>query len=352
MSHSMITTLNIEASSIRFLTVKGRRVERWGNVPLPPGLVKDTVVADPVQVGTMLGELFTLAGISKSGVVVSLTGLRTIFRILTLPKTRGASQMKEAVHWAAKRELPIPLEELHLSWQTIGDQDGEQRVFVLGTPRSLLDTFSQALSKAGIKPHAVELKPLALTNLANQARAAIVDLERDSTSIVILVDGVPEVMHTLVTRQGGLALEDRLQKLAEDLSRTIGFHRRVHPEHSLDSTTPILLTGEVAGDPSVLDLVRRSTGRSIEFPQPALECPPDLLLPQYAVNIGLALRELRCGKLDEAGTSFSCPIKLDLLRSEHGRWWQGATARSLPSVLIMLIGQAFRYAMSIVHLTR
>lgn len=311
-----ITTLNIEASSARVLNIRGRRVRRWGEVPLAHGAVRDAIVVDPAGVGSAIDGLFRSSRISKSGVLVSLTGFRSVTRIVTLPKL-PATLMKEAIRWTARREMPIPLEELYLSWQVIGTQNTEQTIFLLGTPRSLLDSFYQALQKARIKPRAVDLKPLALARLVNRAEAIIINLEIESTSTTILVKGIPEVMHTMIVGSEELLLEKRAQKLTDDLSRTVSFYNNAHPEHPLSSETPAFLTGEMVNDPKVVDLVQKNIDYPVESPALGVKFSPDLPVPQYAVNIGLALREMLPRKRDKAALSHSCSIKVNVLPVQY-----------------------------------
>jgi type IV pilus assembly protein PilM len=312
-----ITTLNVEASSVRVLSIRGRRVRRWGNVPLPPGLIRDTLVVDPVGVGAAIDELFRSAKVSKSGVLVSLTGFRSVSRVVTLPKL-SATLMKEAIAWAVRREMPVPLDELYLSWQVIGAQDTEQTIFLLGTPRSLLDPFYQSLQKAGIKPRAVELKPLALARMVNRVEAIIIALETESMSTIILVKGIPEVMHTIVVKPEGLLLDDRVQKLTDDLSRTVSFYNNAHPQHVLSPATPIFLTGEMVSDP-VVDLVQKTIKYPVESPVLGVEFSPEFPFPQYAANIGLALREMLPKKRDKATLVYSCPINVNVLPTNYPR---------------------------------
>ncbi len=311
-----ITTLNIEASSARFISVVGRRIERWGTILLSPGLVRDTLVADPAALGSALDDLFRSARVSKNGVVVSITGLRSVSRMVTLPKMR-TSQMNEAVRWAARREMPVPLDDLHLSWQVIGTTGAEQSVFLLGTPRSLLDTVFRALKIGGIKPGAVDLKPLALARMVSRAEAIIIDLEGESTSIILLVDGIPEVMHTIIVRQEGLLAEDRAQKLTEDLSRTLRFYNNAHPDRPLGPATPAFLTGELASYPSVVELVQKSIGYPIETAAAYVQYSADLPVPQYAVNIGLALREMPAGRGNRMSPGRLQAIKVNVLPPEY-----------------------------------
>lgn len=311
-----ITTLNIEASSARVLNIRGRRVRRWGDIPLAHGAVRDDLVVDPAGVGSAINSLFRSSKMSKSGVLVSLTGFRSVTRTVTLPKL-SPTLMKEAIRWTARREMPIPLEELYISWQVIGTQDAEQTIFLLGTPRSLLDSFYQALRKARIKPRAIELKPLVLARLVKRTEAIIIDLENESISTTILVKGIPEVIHTMIVGSEGLLLEDRIQKLTDDLSRTVSFYNNSHPEHPLNSETPAFLTGEMASDPVLVDLVQKSTGYPIESLALGVKLPPKLPVPQYAVNIGLALRKMLPRKRNKAALGHSCSIKVNVLPAQY-----------------------------------
>lgn len=311
-----ITTLNIEASSARLLSVSGRRVKKWGEVPLPAGSVRDALILDPVGVGSAIDDLFKSTGMSRSGVLVSLTGFGSVFRIATLPRL-NAKIISEAIQWAARREMPVPLPKLHLSWQVIDTQDTEQRIFLLGTPRSLLDPFYQALRQAGIKPRAIELKPLALARMVNRVEAIIINLEDESTSTTVLLNGIPEVMHTIMVKTEDLLLEDRIQKLTEELTRTVSFYNSAHPEHSLSPATPAFLTGEMASQPTVVALVQKSIKYPVESLTSGIQFPPDLPVPRYAVNIGLALREIPPGRGDKATPVNSCPLKINVLPTEY-----------------------------------
>ena len=337
-----VTTLNIEASSIRLLSVKGKQVQRWESKPLPPGLVRDTLIADPEAVASVIDDLFSSTGTSKNGVVVSLTGLRSVSRIVALPKLRRA-RMKEAIRWAARRELPISLDEVHLSWQAIDNRDGEVRFFLLGTPRRLIETLLQALWKAGIKPRSINLKPLVLARMVNQPEAIIIDMESESTSFLILVEGIPQVMHTMISPQEGLLLDDIIKKVIEDLSRTIMFYDNSHPEQSISFATPVFLTGEMASDPVVTELIRKSVKYSVESPAPDVECSAKLPVSQYAVNIGLALSKMPPSKLNKASLDHSCPVSINILPSEYRRrWWQGIKKKSYKIKTLSLRGGTSR----------
>ncbi len=75
MYDKMYVTLNISSTSIRLLSVAGRKVMKWGSMPLPTGLVKDGLVLRPRVVGAVISALFKSTGVPKKRVIASLTGL-------------------------------------------------------------------------------------------------------------------------------------------------------------------------------------------------------------------------------------------------------------------------------------
>jgi Tfp pilus assembly PilM family ATPase len=64
----MYVTLDVSANTIRILSVKGRRVKKWGSMPLPAGLVRDGHILDTKAVGAAINALFKSTGVPKKRV--------------------------------------------------------------------------------------------------------------------------------------------------------------------------------------------------------------------------------------------------------------------------------------------
>jgi len=286
----MYVTLNITAKSIRLLSVKGREVEKWGSVALPPGLVKDGLILQPKVVGSAISALLKSAKVPKQRVIISLTGLSFTYRLLSLPRTKPAL-LEEAIQRSARREIPLPVEELYLSWQAINGGHDELDVFILGVPRNPINAVVQTLKEAGVESYIVDLKPLALARAANRGDALIVDLEPDCFDVVLVANGIPTVIHTITPRGEGANLEDNIQRLTDELSKTVKFYNSSHPQAPLSPTTPLLLTGELATDANTSKLIQAEIEYPLKPLVPPLELPPTLPVALYAANIGLALKK-------------------------------------------------------------
>ena len=174
----MYVTLNIGTSTIKLLSVQRGKVDKWGKVPLSPGLVRNGLILQPEAVGEAISDLFKSTNVPRQPVIASLTGISFTYRIISLPRMKPAL-LREAIPRAARKEMPLPLEELYLSWQAIGSAQDNLDFLILGVPQHPIDTMVQTLALAGVKPLLVDLSPLALARAANRAGAIIVDLEPD-----------------------------------------------------------------------------------------------------------------------------------------------------------------------------
>ena len=285
-------TVNIEERSLRLLTVKGRKVQKWGQVPLEPGLVENGLVRDPAQVGLALEALFREQKVRKKGVITSLTviGLGSTSQVFDLPKMKP-NLLADAIGREARRAMPVPVDELYLSHQVVGEKGNMQQVYVLGAPRDLVDAHITAFQMAGIQLKAMDLKPLALIRAINQSDAVIADLENESFYIILVRDAVPDITRSAVLHREGLDLQQKARRLVEEVIRTIDFYNHSHPDKLLEPTVPVFLTGELTGIPSLNETIRAEMGYTIEVPRPPLAYPEALPLSQFMVNIGLALKK-------------------------------------------------------------
>lgn len=284
------TTLHIEGDSVRLLVVRGGQVAEWGVEPLEPGLVQDGVVADPEALGERIKSLLAGHHVGKRNLVVGLTGQRCVPRILNFPQI-DSRLLKEAVPREMKREMPVPLEEMYLSWQPIPGNNGQLRVFALGVARDVLGPGVEAVRLAGGTLRSMDIKPLSLVRAVGRSEALIADVEPESIDVIVVRGGIPATIRTISVRREIDTDEDKVRRLGEELSRSVKFYNDTHPEEPLEPSTPAYLTGSLAGLAASSGVVEGSVGHPVQPPAPPLEYPADLPLATFMVNIGLALKE-------------------------------------------------------------
>jgi len=327
----MYVALNISNGNIQVLSLKGRQVEKWGNLALTDGLVKDGLILQPQAVAEAIDSLFKSTKIPRENVIVSLAGLSFTYRFLSLPRMKPAL-LEEAILRAARKEISLPLDELYLSWHPLPDKGEEQEFFVLGVPRNLVDTVLQTLSSAGAEPYLMDLRPLALARVANRGDAIVVNLEPDCFDIVFIANGIPRVIHTISPRSERATLEDNIRRLADELSKTAAFYQSSQPESQLGPATPLLLTGELSAEAPASGLLQAEVEYSVESLAPPLEFPPELPVEAYTASIGLALKKTPLKSAVKGEETRFHDININILSGKYRK----KKAKPLPAGYILL----------------
>jgi Tfp pilus assembly protein PilN len=199
------------------------------------------------------------------------------------------SALNEATLRLAGREMPIPLEDMYLSWQAYPAEKDEWQVLVIGISRQPIDALLRMLSEAGIKPSFLDIPHLSLARLAAQKNAIIVDFEPEHSNIVMLAEGVPLGMHIVPSLGPEANRQDEVRQIADKLTKMVDFYNNTHPKNPVQETIKVLLTGELSHDASVVELIQEEITHPVELLTPADYVPSDLPLHEYAVNAGSML---------------------------------------------------------------
>ena len=334
-----VVTLEIDTTAIRFMETGAGRVVKWASLSLDPTMIRDGVISDPQALSAAVKQLMDSSGIKAKDVIASVSGLYLVSRIVAVPTPPGVAITSEAVLEAARDIIPLSINELYLSWQTIAAGESAQQVLVVGVPRDVIDAEVQALRAAGINPRILDLKAIALARAVNKEQALILNIEPSNFDIIIVVNGIPEVMRTIAWQQNGLTVEDKVEHLAMNLELTVGFFNSHHLDAPLDPATPFLITGQMSGDLGLMEKLQARVGYPVESLAPRLECPKHLPVSQYAVNIGLALKGAAPSKsLEQDGY---LPPDINLLPETYKAWKPSARQIYFACAVIAAIALLF-----------
>jgi type IV pilus assembly protein PilM len=284
-----IVTLNIEAAEARLLIINRDRILHWDSIALPNGVLRSGQVAQPAELGRALNELLARRNTARQSTVVGLSGQRSLVRILNLPPV-DAKLLDETVRREARRELPLPLDELYLSWQLLENGTApRQQVFTLGIPRETIDTCLAGLRAANVRPAAMDLKPLALARAVNLPDVLIADAEAATQDVILVRDGVPLIVRSMGAPPALRTPVEQAEALATEIQRTLDFYQSSMASGRTPWSPAVCLTG-MLGDDATL---RQKIGARwpLVQPSPAMELPNDLPVLLYLTNIGLALKK-------------------------------------------------------------
>jgi len=313
-----VITLEISGTEIRLMEMEGGRVIKWASYSLELGMFEEGVISDPQALSAAISQLMKSSNIKGRNVTASVSGLYSLSRILMVPTLPGETVTQRAVLEAATEVMPLSENELYTSWQTIAAAEGGQQVLVVGVPRDVIDSEVHALRLAGVNPRILDLKAMALARIVNKEQAIILNIESTSFDVVVVINGVTEIMRTTAWQTDDLSIEDKAEALTVALELTVGFYNSHHPRSSLHLVTPLFVTGQMSGDLVLMERLQTRIEYPIEPLAPPLEYPEHLPVSQYAVNIGLALKGTASPKTPGEG-GYSLP-DINLLPQIYRPW--------------------------------
>ena len=313
-----VVTIDIDDAAVRLLEMRGMSVRRWASASLEPGVVDGGVISDPRALGVMVKQLMNSSGMKASKSIATINGVYSISRLLPVSNPPAGSTFQEMVMERAKEALPLSEEQLYLSWQTVTAGEMERQVLVVGVPREVVDNEVRSLRVAGINPRILELRTMALARAAGKEQALILNIEPSSFDIVVVANGVPEIMRSIAWQQGDLAEEGRVEHLALTLEMTIDFYNARHLDMPLAPATPLVITGQMSGDLTLVESLQARLSYPVEPLAPPLEFPDEMPVAQYACNIGLAMREAAASM--SAGQGAYLPLDMNLLPKIYHPW--------------------------------
>ncbi len=332
-------SLYIDDAAAHVMVSRGRQPQKWSSLPLEPGLVKDGLVRDQAVVAGKLKELWQSSKLGQKKVAVAVSGLNCLYQLLTLPELPD-NLISEAISREASQSLGITLEEVYLSWQVLSVEHGQMRVYLTVLPREVVDALVATLRQAGLKPYLMDIKPLCLARASSESRAVIVDTQADSFDIVVLAEGIPEVVRSLSFPQEASAGE-KSALLKAELERAIAFYNSGHMDKPIDLRVPIMISGEMAQQQDDWEALRGPRERPVQALVSPLEDRDGFEAFRYMTNIGLALKEIL---VEETGAIAYSLVNFNSLPEIYrARRSSLSDAVWLPTVVVgvLLIGAGF-----------
>lgn len=173
------------------------QINALGSLEVPNSIIDNTSTESLDQLGEKITEVVKNARIRTRAVVMSLPETVIFSRLITLPEVKG--NLDEAIHWAIKPLVPVPIETLNISYLKIDEVKKNKgkytNFYVVAAPRDLVQRYQTMMSKTKLQLLAVETEALAITRLLfknYQLRddALIIDIGSNSTNLMIVRNGV------------------------------------------------------------------------------------------------------------------------------------------------------------------
>ncbi|MDP9164911.1 MAG: type IV pilus assembly protein PilM [Actinomycetota bacterium] len=222
MAGRTVVGLDIGTSGVRAaeLTLgKGpATLERFGQVALPPGAVRDGEVVDVAAVAAAIRQLWAQAKFSSKKVVVGIANQKVVVRQVDLPWL-PVNELRKSLAYQVQDFIPMPVEQAILDFHPLeefsNDAGGRMlRVLLVAASREMIGTTLDAVESAGLTPSMVDLTSFAVlrslvtaqSGLGSLEAEAIVEVGASVTNIVVHQGGVPRFVRILL--MGGADITD------------------------------------------------------------------------------------------------------------------------------------------------
>lgn len=184
--------LKIGASQIAAAQVVnngGAQVVRIAREDLERGVVVGGELRDPETLAAALRQFFKKHRLPRQSVRLGISNNRIGVRMFEIGGIHDPKQLANAIRYRAQEVLPIPLEEAVLDYHLLGessDAEGnvKHRVLLVVAYRDLIDRYTAACKKAGIRLAGIDLEAFAILRALAPAAA---DSAAESTAPAALV---------------------------------------------------------------------------------------------------------------------------------------------------------------------
>lgn len=247
--------LDISGSSFKLMQLEGQAknmtVKAYTDVAVPKALIVNDVVTDQKNFLTLLKQNLDRPQFGRLGtnyVVASLPESKSFVRVIQIPKMSN-SEADNAVPFEAENFIPLPLDQVYLDWEKIGEDGGKMNVLMVAAPKEFVDSYMDLLEKAGLKPAALEVESQSCRRAVllpdSRETVLLVDMEAFRSSLIMIENGNLQFTSTIpiagnsFTESVAKALGVSMAK-AEEIKRKVGISNTAEYPNIKTSLLPVL----------------------------------------------------------------------------------------------------------------
>jgi|GEM_PF-359620 type IV pilus assembly protein PilM len=292
---NQIVTIYVSDTILRTMVSDGKQILEWAEMQLEPGLIENNSIVEEEAVSEKLKQLLGIQSVKARKVYLAINGIRCLTRPVLLPKL-PQEILDEAVRREAARLLPIPLEELYLSWQTIPGPEDKTNVFLTAIPRGIVDPLMKVMAQADLNPVFMDMKPLLLARMTQEETAILVDVQGTDFDIVVMMYGIPQPIRSIPFPGDSMSWEEKLPIIKDELDRTITFYNTNNPETPIENNVPVYLSGQLGDESEFSRMLSEETQRKVILIPSPIETPEGFDSSVYMANISLLQQTMASGK--------------------------------------------------------
>lgn len=329
-------THSVKAVELRDIATQEPKLVNFGSQNTPKGVINSEEKKDQKQLADVLKKLYDDSKIKNKSIVVALPEFSVFTRFLEFPGVKK-EELKDAVFYEAKQYIPVPIEEVRMSYVPIGFNEAKNapRVLLVAAPLKIINTYVNIVELAGMDIVAIETESVALGRAmyraTNQKHVVMLDFGANSTDMSIMLDGYLVFSQSISIGSDSLTqsiinkfnfeyqqaeeykrnygvvenvlegkiyevLSPILESIMLEVNRGIEFYKN---KTLASAPTDFLLTGDGALLPGLSEYISNSLHVNATIANPWMNISVDQKFrdiiaksgPSYSIAIGLALKD-------------------------------------------------------------
>lgn len=299
---------------------------------------KSTLTVSSSDIVKAIIAIIKESGMKTNKAYFSIPDFSTFFTVFRLP-SMSKEELPQAVQYEARQHIPLPLSEVTLDWQVVGERSINQKlndfnILLVAVPNEVIQQYQEIAKLAKLTIIALEAEVFglvrALIKEEEKEIVILVDLGARSTTVSIIDSGIMKISHSfdtsgndftsLIARGFSLDISEAERMKKERgllLNQTSAVREAILPMIDLilsemkkisqdfylqenKNAKKIILAGGSGLLPGLADYFSKIMGIGVEIANPFsdLYYPPILndvlkeMGPSYAVAVGVALRGL------------------------------------------------------------
>jgi len=219
--------LDIGSSSLKLAEVVsasgGYLLNRFRQIPLPPGVIVDGALENPTALTATIKELFRNSGCKGRGIVTSLSGNSVIVKKITLAQM-AEGDLHELIRDEVGKYLPFDnMNDVNYDFQILGDNEynpNQMDVVIVAAKKADVNSYVDAITSAGLSTMIMDVDSFALETMYEE------NYDYESNEIIVIVNIGASLTNINVIR-GGMSVFTRDFALAGN-TITEGLQERYH----------------------------------------------------------------------------------------------------------------------------
>jgi type IV pilus assembly protein PilM len=186
-------THSVKAVELSNITTHPKLVN-FGSQTTPQGVINSEDKKDQKKLADVVKKLYSDSKIKNTSIVVALPEFSVFTRFLEFPGVKE-EELKDAVFYEAKQYIPVPIEEVRMSYVPIGFNEAKNapRVLLVAAPLKIIESYIKVTEMAGLEIVAIETESVALGRAmyraTQQKHVVMLDFGANSTDMSIMMEG-------------------------------------------------------------------------------------------------------------------------------------------------------------------